>query len=91
MPHSRREFLRETAALWAAAALRAHEHQHAQSPDAKTLYKFVSLDGEERRTLRVLMDRIVPADDRSSGAVGACVDEYIDFILAHADAGDQLH
>jgi len=31
------------------------------------------------------MSRIIPADDRSAGAVGAKVDEYIDFILSHAD------
>lgn len=85
MPHSRREFLREAAALWAAAALRAHEHQHAESAAEGTLYKFAFLDGQQRKTLRTLMDRIVPADDRSSGALGACVDEYIDFILVHAD------
>jgi hypothetical protein len=28
----------------------------------------------------------VPADERSSGAIGAKVDEYIDFVLQHADA-----
>jgi hypothetical protein len=86
MPHSRREFLREAAALWAAAALRAHEHEHPQSADERSLYSFAFLDGQERKTLRTLMDRIVPADDRSSGALGACVDEYVDFILVHADA-----
>jgi hypothetical protein len=86
MSQSRREFLREAAALWAAAALRAHEHQHAESATERTVYKFGFLDGQERKTLRRLMDRIVPADDRSSGALGACVDEYVDFILVHADA-----
>lgn len=31
------------------------------------------------------MDRIVPADTLSAGAIGAHVDEYIDFVLVHAD------
>lgn len=86
MPQSRREFLATAAALWSAAALRAQQHQHALPSDEKVPYKFSFLDADERRTLRVLMDRLVPADDRSSGALGACVDEYVDFILMHADA-----
>src|SRR5438105_15312739 len=86
MPQSRREFLATAAALWSAAVLRAQEHQHAHLRDEKVPYKFSFLDADERKTLRVLMDRIVPADDRSSGALGACLDEYVDFILVHADA-----
>jgi Gluconate 2-dehydrogenase subunit 3 len=86
MPQSRREFLAKAAALWSAAALRAQEHQHAHPADKEAPYQLAFLEGEERRTLRNLMDRIIPADDRSSGALGACVDEYIDFILGHADA-----
>ncbi|MGI8962268.1 MAG: gluconate 2-dehydrogenase subunit 3 family protein [Bryobacteraceae bacterium] len=89
MPQSRREFLATAAALWSAAALRAQQHQHAHPSNEKALYTFAFLNGGERRTLRVLMDRIVPADDRSSGALGAYVDEYIDFILLHADASLQ--
>ncbi len=89
MPQSRREFLAAAAALWSAAALRAQQHQHAHPSDEKVPYKFSFLDAGERKTLRVLMDRIVPADDRSSGALEACVDEYVDFILIHADASLQ--
>lgn len=85
MPQSRREFLATAAALWAAAALRAQQHQHEHPPDERSPYQFSFLSEQERRTLRVLMERIVPADDRSSGAIGACVDEYVDFILFHAD------
>jgi gluconate 2-dehydrogenase gamma chain len=85
MAQSRREFLATAAALWSAAALRAQQHQHAHPSNKKALYRFAFLNAAERRTLRVLMDRIVPADDRSSGALGACVDEYVDFILVHAD------
>jgi hypothetical protein len=85
MAQSRREFLATAAALWSAAVLRAQQHQHAHPSNKKAPYTFGFLDANERRTLRGLMDRIVPADDRSSGAVGACVDEYVDFILVHAD------
>jgi hypothetical protein len=74
------------AALWSAAALRAQQHQHAHASDERVPYKFSFLDADERKTFRMLMDRIVPVDDRSSGALGACVDEYVDFILVHADA-----
>jgi hypothetical protein len=86
MTQSRREFLASAAALWSAAGLRAQQHQHAHPSHERVPYKFAFLDADERKTLRVLMDRIVPADDRSSGALGACVDEYVDFILVHADA-----
>jgi len=85
MPPSRREFLATAAALWSAAVLRAQQHQHEHPSGQRSPYEFAFLDGEERRALRVLMERIVPADSRSSGAIGACVDEYVDFILLHAD------
>ncbi len=75
-----------TAALWQAAVLRAHEHSHilepAHSPEA---YKFSFFDEDQKGTLRSLMARMIPADERSTGATGAKVDEYIDFILVHAD------
>jgi hypothetical protein len=85
MPQSRREFLAKAAALWSAALLRAQQHQHEHPSDQRRPYQFAFLNEEERRPLRVLMDRIVPADNRSSGALGARVDEYVDFILLHAD------
>jgi hypothetical protein len=86
---SRREFLAEAIALWSAAVLSAQQHQHAHSRNEKAGYKFAFFDADELRTLRVLMDRIVPGDDRSSGALGACVDEYVDSIMVHADAALQ--
>jgi hypothetical protein len=86
---SRREFLAQAAALWSAAVLSAQQHQHAHSRNETAAYKFTFLDAEELKTLRVLMDRIVPGDDRSSGALGARVDEYVDFIMVHADASLQ--
>jgi len=73
--------------LWRAASARAQEHRHATSGSAAAAapYRFVFLDPGERGTLRVVMDRLVPADERSAGAVGARVDEYVDFVLALAD------
>jgi Gluconate 2-dehydrogenase subunit 3 len=84
---SRRDFLIMAVALWQGASARAQEHRHAASGSAAaaTPYRFVFLDPGERRTLRLVMDRMVPADERSAGAVGARVDEYVDFVLAHAD------
>ena len=48
-------------------------------------YTFSFFNEEQKETLRLMMARIIPADERSPGAVGAKVDEYIDFILIHAD------
>jgi hypothetical protein len=84
---SRREFLIMAVALWRAASARAQEHRHAASGStaAAVPYRFVFLDPGECGTLRVVMDRLIPADERSAGAVGARVDEYVDFVLAYAD------
>ncbi len=68
--------------------LRAQDHHHSALPiptQAKP-YTFVWLNKEQRETVRLLMSRIIPADERSPGALGAKVDEYIDFVLSHADA-----
>lgn len=83
---SRREFVLTTAALWQAAVLHAHEHSHSSEPaHVAAPYTFSFFNEEQKETLRLMMARIIPADERSPGAVGAKVDEYIDFILIHAD------
>ncbi len=83
---SRREFVLAAAALWQAALLTAQEHHHVSPPaQSSDPYKFSFFTGEQRTTLRVLISRIIPADERSTGAIGARVDEYIDFVLSHAD------
>jgi Gluconate 2-dehydrogenase subunit 3 len=84
---SRREFVLAAAALWHAAVLRAGEHVHASAEPGPYTFKF--LHPPEVETLRVLTARIVPSDDRSTGALGAHVDEYIDFVLYYADASLQ--
>jgi hypothetical protein len=81
----RREFLAVALSLWKAASLRAHQGL-GTDPRSSAKYKdFVFFDERRRGILRRLMDRIVPPDERSAGAVGAEVDKYIDFVLAHAD------
>src|SRR5581483_9395181 len=78
---SRREFLVTTLGLWQAASLRAHaDPRYTQARSG-----LVFLDEHRSQTLRRLMDRMIPVDSRSAGAVGAKVDDYIDFVLAHAD------
>ena len=84
MIETRREFVLAVTAVWARAVARAHEHDAARSVNAPQ-YAFTFFRPEERETLRALMNRIVPADERSTGAVGARVDEYIDLILNHAE------
>jgi Gluconate 2-dehydrogenase subunit 3 len=84
MIDTRREFLLTTAAVWAQAVARAHQHA-ATEPASAPQHAFVFFQPKERETLRALMDRIVPPDERSTGALGARVDEYIDFILSHAE------
>ena len=84
MTKTRRQFLLATAALWQTAVASAHQH-HESVPVSSSPYTFTFLSPAERETLRLLIDRIVPADERSTGALGARVDEYIDFILSHAE------
>jgi gluconate 2-dehydrogenase subunit 3-like protein len=43
-------------------------------------------NAHEWRTVRVLVDHIIPRDERSGSATDAKVPEYIDFLLAEKDA-----
>ena len=89
---SRREFILRAAVLWQAARLRAQELHHvsqAHTSQPGKAYRFTFFDENEKATLRVLLERFVPADERSSGAVGARVDEYIDFVVSHGEAALQ--
>ena len=80
---TRRTFLELAAGWWSAAALRAHEHT-AAAEQAGGAYKFAFLREGEVETVRRLTEILIPADDRSGGANAARVEEYIDFVLAHA-------
>jgi hypothetical protein len=82
---SRRDFLIAVIGLWQAASLRAQEQRRTTGINSKQHQTATFLDGRQREILRRLIDRIVPADKRSAGATGARVDEYVDFVLFHAD------
>jgi Gluconate 2-dehydrogenase subunit 3 len=81
---NRREFVLTSLGLWQAAALQAQHHHEAALQTAAD-YRFTFLNPAMRQTLRVAMDLMIPADERSGGALAAKTDEYVDFILAHAD------
>jgi hypothetical protein len=85
---TRRDFLAVAALAWSrakgAALAPAHAHAHASlflaaAPGARFL------SDDERATLRLLADVLIPADERSGGAGAARIDEYIDLVLGHAE------
>jgi hypothetical protein len=78
---SRRTFLFAVVGLWQAASARAQLHSKANGRDPGLVF----LTPAQHELLLRLIDRFVPADERSAGAVGAKLDEYIDFVLLHAD------
>lgn len=86
---TRREFVAASLALWDAALARAQEHHHAPAANSAEPHNFTFLTPAMRNTLRAAMAILIPADQRSAGAVGAQVDEYLDFVMTHADAGLQ--
>ena len=73
---SRREIFRAVGAMPAAAAVAAG----AQSAPAaaKPAYRRKTFDEHQWRTVRVLCDLIIPADERSGAATAAGVPEFID-------------
>lgn len=80
---TRRGFLELAAAWWSAAVLRAHEHATPAAIPADG-YSFRFLQPREVETLRRLAALMIPADERSGGAGAAKVEEYVDFVLSHA-------
>lgn len=81
MSTSRRDFL----ALWAQAALAAHQHS-SSTTTATERYSFRVFSSSEVQTLQKAAAILIPADERSGGAAAAKVEEYIDFITAHGEA-----
>ncbi len=86
----RRELLRRAGTIpiagfaFSAASLEAaHEHAQAQrsrAPEAKAQPpRFFT--AAEWATVRALADLVIPADERSGGAVEAGVPEFVDFLL----------
>jgi gluconate 2-dehydrogenase gamma chain len=73
-----------------AEAQQAHQHAEAAQATAKaagTPFKPKFFTAHEYATVRVLVDIIIPKDDRSGSATDAGVPEFMDFILG--DMGDE--
>jgi gluconate 2-dehydrogenase gamma chain len=81
---SRRDLFQIIGAVPAVAALQTHEHAHAASAQgaAKGPYKRQTFDDHQWRTVGVLCDLIIPADERSGSATQAGVPEYLDDWIA---------
>jgi len=93
MDTDRRRLLRLLAAAPAAAgftwteaeAQQAHEHaQAAQAAAQRTGAAFTPkfFTADEYATVRILVDLIIPGDDRSGSATDAGVPEFMDFMMA---------
>lgn len=82
---SRRGFLLTVAGLWQAASASARQQSTTTVRDPAAPKGADFLSPLQRGVLVRLMDRMIPGDERSAGAAGAKVDEYVDFILQHAD------
>jgi hypothetical protein len=89
--YSRRELLRHIGASMTLAAaggqmLSAQDVQHVhQAVAAEAHYTPKSLNAHEYATLQRLSDLIVPADERSPGALAAKAADFIDFLCAATD------
>jgi hypothetical protein len=87
---SRRDLLRTIgAALAAQGALNAQDTQHVHhtvmQAKAAGKYQPKALTAHEFATLQRLADLIIPADDRSPGALEAGAADFIDFLCAATD------
>jgi hypothetical protein len=88
---SRRAALKVLGAVPVAAALgpaAAHAESVASAVHAAVAQQVAPkfFNAHEWKTVRVLVDYIIPADDHSGSATDAKVPEYIDFLLAEKDA-----
>ena len=92
MAPTRRSILQILAAAPAAAAFTWTEaeaqqaHQHAEAATAtaqatKTPFKPKFFSAHEYATVRMLVDIVIPKDDRSGSATDAGVPEFMDFIM----------
>jgi Gluconate 2-dehydrogenase subunit 3 len=83
---SRRELLKTIAAAVMAGplSLEAAQHVHGIAAAEKTAggYKAKALTPHEYKTMQVLADLIIPADERGPGAAAAGVCEFIDLLAS---------
>ena len=87
---TRREVLRNIAAsvtLTGGISAEAAQHVHHQAEEVKKkaagVYKPRLFNPQEFRTVRLLAETIIPADDVSGSAVEAGAPEFIDLIASH--------
>ncbi len=80
---SRRDFASLAAALWAEAVASAQQHHHDLAPQVAAATP-VFFTAKERATLEQLSALIIPADERSGGALAAGVTQYIETVVFHA-------
>ncbi len=79
------------AATAGSALAQSHDHMHGavnQTAGSSGPYKRKIFDDHQWRTVHVLSDLIIPADDRSGSASDAGVPEFIDDWLAFREAED---
>jgi hypothetical protein len=86
---SRRDLLAKLAAgaslVAAADAQHVHESVAKEKAAQKGSYKPKALNAHEYATLQHLSDLIIPADDRSPGALAAGAADFIDFLCGASD------
>ncbi len=94
MDVTRRNLIQILSAAPAAAAAQQAEHTHpAPTAPAPVKYRRKVFDDRQWRTVQVLSDLIIPADERSGSATAAGVPEFIDDWLdfrAREDGVDNL-
>ena len=78
-----------TGAASAAEAHGNHAHAAAQTGAAKGPYQRQTFDDHQWKTVRVLCDLIIPADDRSGSASQAQVPEFLDDWIAFRTDQDE--
>ena len=66
----------------AEAAQAAKSAQAARGPAARAAYKPKFFTAHEYATVRLLVDIIIPADERSGSATDAGVPEFMDYLVA---------
>jgi gluconate 2-dehydrogenase gamma chain len=76
------------AAVSGSALAQTHEHQAPHESAAKGPYQRQAFDDHQWRTVQVLCDLIIPADERSGSATQAGVPEFIDDWIAFRTAQD---
>src|SRR6185436_1169553 len=98
LDHSRRELLQRVGlALAGTQLLSAQDTQHVHEAVAKDkvtpkgAYKPKALTAHEYATLQRLSDLIIPADERSKGALEAGAADFIDFLCAASDEMKEIY